>query len=82
MSHDDRGQAATGDRSNDRAQLLRVRHDPMSCRFESVAPVVDLAQESAPKKRSIRACDRKRKGLLYPLSYADRSTEGFEPSTG
>jgi hypothetical protein len=47
MSHDRCGQAATGDRSKDRVQLLRVRHDRAGCCFESFAPTADIAQEIA-----------------------------------
>jgi hypothetical protein len=81
MSHDRRGQAATGDGSDDLVQLLRVRHDPTEWRFESVAPTAGIALEIATGEACIRACDRERKGLLYPLSYADHSAEGFEPPT-
>jgi len=81
MSQDHCGQPATGDGIEDRTQLLRVGHDRMRRRFESIELSLRSLRKLRRPVRCIRACDRKRKGLLYPLSYVDRSTEGFEPPT-
>ena len=79
MSHDLRGQAATGDFIEDRTQLLRVRHDLLDCCFESVASVVCITQEITTARREASGHVTANGKIALPLSYDDCSTGGFEP---